>query len=69
MVFVLKSEGEMWGREGDKVEAAVVRESDIGVDETDGGDADGWLGRSWAQYGVRLERYRVALCFDLSFRT
>ena len=30
-----------------------------------------WLGRSWAQYGVRLEgySYSVALCFDLGFLT
>ena len=26
------------------------------------------LGRSCAQYGVRVEGYTVALCFDLGFR-
>ena len=30
-----------------------------------------WLGRSWAQYGVRLEGYScsVGLCFDLGLPT
>ena len=30
-----------------------------------------WLGRSWAEYGVRLEGYScsVGLCFDLGFPT
>ena len=30
-----------------------------------------WLGRSWVQYGVRLEGYlcSVGLCFDLGFPT
>ena len=27
------------------------------------------VGISWAQYGVRLEGYSVALCFDLGFPT
>ena len=27
------------------------------------------VGISWAQYGVRLGRYSVALCFDLRFPT
>ena len=46
MVVVLKSEGGAWGREGrDKVLAAVARESNTDVGETDGGDADGWGNR------------------------
>ena len=43
MMCVLESEGEAWGREGGvEAEAAVVCENDTGVDETDGGDDEGW---------------------------
>ena len=46
---MLKSEGEAWVREGgDKVEAVVARESNIGVGETDGGDVAGWGDREYS---------------------
>ena len=45
MVSVLKSEAGGWGREGGDTGEAV---SDTGVDNTDGGDVDGWVHRRYS---------------------